>query len=137
MKERENFMRVALEEAKKAFEEGEVPVGAVIVHEGKIIARAHNEVEQRKDATAHAEILCLKSAARYFGNWRLSNAQLYSTLEPCAMCAGALLLSRIETLKPEASYSSVKDRVGCFAGRVSRFNEAVFSREAQCSQTGD
>jgi tRNA(adenine34) deaminase len=98
MDEKENFMREALKEAEKAFKKGEVPVGAVIVYNGEIIARAHNEVETQQDASAHAEMLCLKAAARYLGSWRLTGATLYCTLEPCSMCAGAMLLSRIETL---------------------------------------
>ncbi|MBI2743756.1 MAG: nucleoside deaminase [Chlamydiales bacterium] len=98
MDEMKSFMKEALKEAEKAFEKGEVPVGAVLVHDGKIIARAHNEVESQRDASAHAEMLCIKRGAHYLKNWRLEGATLYSTLEPCAMCAGALLLSRIETL---------------------------------------
>ncbi len=98
LEEHEFFMREALKEAQKAFEKGEVPVGAVLVYEGKIIARAHNEVETQKDASAHAEMLCIKAGARYFENWRLAGATLYCTLEPCSMCAGALLLARVEKL---------------------------------------
>ncbi len=75
-----------------------MPVGALLVYEGEIIARAHNEVETLKDASAHAEMLCLKAGARYFDNWRLTGATLYSTLEPCSMCAGAILLSRVDKL---------------------------------------
>lgn len=94
----ERFMREALKEAKKAFDRDEVPVGAVLVYEGKIIARGFNQVEMLKDATAHAEMLCLTSASSYLENWRLTNTTLYCTLEPCCMCAGALMLSRISTL---------------------------------------
>ncbi|NGX48243.1 MAG: tRNA-specific adenosine deaminase [Chlamydiae bacterium] len=88
-------MREALLEAKKAFALGEVPVGAVLVYEGEIITRAHNLVEQKLDASAHAELLCLQEAAKILSNWRLQNAILYCTLEPCAMCAGAMALFRI------------------------------------------
>lgn len=94
----ESFMREALKEAEKAFAMGEVPVGAVLVHEGKIIARAHNLVESLKDATAHAELLCLKEGAFKLENWRLLECTLYCTLEPCPMCAGGMILSRISTL---------------------------------------
>ncbi len=94
----EIFMHEALVEAKKAFNAGEVPVGAVLVYEGKIVARAHNRVEQEKDATCHAEMLCIRASARLLGNWRLTGATLYCTLEPCSMCAGALLLARVDTL---------------------------------------
>ncbi len=92
----EIFMRQALFEAKIAFEKGEVPVGAVVVFNGEILARAHNRVEEKKDASAHAEMLALKEAAKKMDNWRLLEATLYSTLEPCSMCAGALILSRVK-----------------------------------------
>lgn len=94
----ETFMREALKEAKKAFENDEVPVGAVLVVDGKIIARGRNQVELLQDATAHAEMLCITSAAGHLGNWRLNGATLYCTLEPCCMCAGAMLASRIRRL---------------------------------------
>jgi tRNA(adenine34) deaminase len=94
----ERFMKEALREAKKAFDKDEVPVGAVLVHEGKIIARGHNEVEALMDATAHAEMVCLTAGASALGNWRLTGSTLYCTLEPCAMCAGALLSSRVTRL---------------------------------------
>jgi tRNA(adenine34) deaminase len=94
----ERFMREALKEAKKAFDRDEVPVGAVLVHEGKIISRGFNQVELLKDATAHAEMLCLTAASSSLENWRLLNTTLYCTLEPCCMCAGALMLSRVSRL---------------------------------------
>lgn len=92
------FMRMALEEAELAYSKGEVPVGAVLVLEGKVIARAHNRVESLQDATAHAEILCLKEGARVLKNWRLLQTTLYCTLEPCPMCAGAMIHSRVGRL---------------------------------------
>jgi len=94
----EYFMREALKEADRAFEKGEVPVGAVVVLEKKIIARAHNQVELLKDATAHAEILALTQAANTIDNWRLINTTLYVTKEPCFMCAGALVNARVKRL---------------------------------------
>lgn len=94
----EFFMRLALEEAEKAFYKGEVPVGAVLVREGQVIAQAHNLVEGLSDATAHAEMLCLKKGSEEIGNWRLLGATLYCTLEPCPMCAGAMIHSRLERL---------------------------------------
>lgn len=90
-----NFMREAIREAERAFEKGEVPVGAVIVHKGRIIGRAHNQVEQLKDATAHAEMIALTQASSALGDWRLDGAELYVTKEPCPMCAGAITLSRV------------------------------------------
>ncbi|MEI6242842.1 MAG: tRNA adenosine(34) deaminase TadA [Chlamydiota bacterium] len=92
------FMKEALKEAEKAFKEAEVPVGAVLVFQDKIIARGHNQVELLKDATAHAEMLCLTSGASFLENWRLVDTTLYSTLEPCAMCSGAILASRVKRL---------------------------------------
>ncbi len=94
----EKFMLEALKQAWKAFENGEVPVGAILVHKSKIIARGNNQVEALKDATAHAEMLCLTSGEAALENWRLTNCTLYSTIEPCSMCAGALLLTRATTL---------------------------------------
>lgn len=91
-------MRMALEEAEQAFAEGEVPIGAVVVCEGALIARAHNRVEALANASAHAEMLCLTQAAAALGNWRLAKCTLYCTVEPCAMCAGAMLLARLSTL---------------------------------------
>lgn len=92
------FMREALKEAKKAFDKDEVPVGAVLVHGNRIIARGHNQVELLQDATAHAEMICLSAAAEALGNWRLLETTLYCTLEPCPMCAGALLSARVTRL---------------------------------------
>ena len=92
------YMREALLEAEKAFAADEVPVGAVLVHRGEIIARAHNQVERLGDASAHAEMLCLRLGAQVLGNWRLLNTTLYCTLEPCAMCAGAMILARLPLL---------------------------------------
>jgi tRNA(adenine34) deaminase len=91
----ESFMREALRMAGKASEAGEVPVGAVIIRAGKIVGRAHNQVELLKDATAHAEMLALTQAEAAVGDWRLTDCDLYVTKEPCAMCAGALVHTRI------------------------------------------
>jgi len=92
------YMRLALHLAQQAYLLGEIPIGAVVVYEDEIIAWAHNEKEFRKDATAHAEVLALQRAARYLGKWRLTQATLYCTLEPCPMCAGAMLNTRLKRL---------------------------------------
>lgn len=89
------YMKEALKEAKKAYEIGEVPIGAVIVKEDKIIARAHNEKEKRQDVTKHAEIIAIQKASKKLNNWRLSECKLYVTLKPCNMCTGAIIQSRI------------------------------------------
>ncbi len=91
-------MKEALKEAKKALDIEEVPVGAVIVKDGRIIARAHNEKETKKDSTCHAEILAIKKACKKLNAWRLIDCEMYVTLEPCSMCAGALINSRIKKL---------------------------------------
>ena len=94
----ELYMLEALKEAQKAFAADEVPVGAVIVFEDKVIARGHNQIERLKDPTAHAEIIAITSAANYLGTKWLNQASLYVTIEPCSMCAGALVLARIKDL---------------------------------------
>ena len=94
----QDWMRVALIQAQRAFEQGEVPIGAVVVHNGQVIAVAHNEKEQRNDPTAHAEVLAIQRAAKVLGSWRLTDAILYVTLEPCPMCAGAIVQSRLKQI---------------------------------------
>lgn len=91
----ERWMRLALDEARAAAEEDEVPVGAVIVAAGRVVASAHNQREQLQDPTAHAEMIALTQAASNLGSWRLENTVLYVTLEPCPMCAGAILQARV------------------------------------------
>lgn len=97
-KSHEAFMRLALREADKARAKGEVPVGAVVVHEGKVIGRGHNRTETRQCALEHAEQVALRAAAKKQKSWRLTDCDLYVTLEPCTMCGGAIVLSRIRTL---------------------------------------
>jgi tRNA(adenine34) deaminase len=91
----EYFMRLALREAEQAPAHEDVPIGAIVVHDGELLAAARNERELRQDPTAHAEVLALREAARASGHWRLLDTVLYVTLEPCAMCAGALVLARV------------------------------------------
>ena len=98
MQDDERFMRAAIGEAQTAFDEGEVPVGAVIVRGGRIVGRGHNQREKLHDPTAHGEMIALTAAASAVGSWRLDDCTIYVTLEPCAMCAGALVLSRIQRL---------------------------------------
>jgi tRNA(adenine34) deaminase len=88
-------MRLALREAERALEHDDVPIGAVVVREGEVIGSAHNERELRADPTAHAELIALRDAARAVGSWRILDAVMYVTLEPCAMCAGAIVLARL------------------------------------------
>ena len=97
-KEDENFMKLAIEQGQIAEENGDVPIGAIIVYQNQIIGRAYNQREQLQDPTAHAEIIALTQAAAFLESWRLHGCTMYVTLEPCTMCAGALVLARIDRL---------------------------------------
>ncbi len=120
------FMKEALKEAKRAYKKDETPVGAVIVKDGTIIARAHNEKELKSDPTLHAEISAIRKACKKLGDWRLNDCDLYVTLEPCAMCAGAIIQARVGRLfigtpDPKAgAVGSVVDLLG-----VQEFNHRV------------
>jgi len=109
----EYFMRLALREAERALDHDDVPIGCVIAHEGEVLAAAGNERELRGDPTAHAEVLALQEAGRALGGWRLDGCSLYVTLEPCAMCAGAIVLGRV----PRVVYGTVDPKAGA-AGSV-------------------
>jgi tRNA(adenine34) deaminase len=109
----EYFMRLALREAERALEHDDVPIGAVVAREGEVIGAAHNERELRQDPTAHAEIIALREAARAVGSWRVVDAVMYVTLEPCAMCAGAIVLARL----PRLVYGTTDPKAGA-AGSV-------------------
>jgi tRNA(adenine34) deaminase len=109
----EHFMRLALSEAERAPGHGDVPVGAVLVHAGEVIGAGHNERELRQDPSAHAEMIALRSGARALGSWRLLDTTLYVTLEPCAMCAGAIVLGRI----PRVVFGTADPKAGA-AGSV-------------------
>lgn len=98
MEEKEKFMKEALKEAKKAYAKLEIPVGAVIVKEGKIIARGYNQKEEKKDTTKHAELIAIQKASKKLDSWRLTGCEMYITLEPCSMCAGAIIHSRIDKI---------------------------------------
>ena len=102
------FMRLALREAERALEHEDVPIGAVLVRDGEVISAGHNERELRQDPTAHAEILALREAARVAGSWRVLDTVLYVTLEPCAMCAGAIVLARV----PRVVYGASDPKAG-------------------------
>ncbi|MCZ6603500.1 MAG: tRNA adenosine(34) deaminase TadA [Planctomycetota bacterium] len=122
------MMRLALREAAAAFEKEEVPVGAIAVHEGRVIARAHNLRETLRDPTAHAEMLVLTQAAEALSNWRLDGASLYVTLEPCAMCAGALLQARVSRLvfgAPDAKAGACGSRLDLIRGSGMPFTVGV------------
>jgi tRNA(adenine34) deaminase len=109
----EYFMRLAIREAELALEHDDVPIGALVVHQGEVLASAHNERELRQDPTAHAELLAVRAAAQALASWRLLDAMLYITLEPCAMCAGAIVLARV----PRVVYGAADAKAGA-AGSV-------------------
>jgi len=113
------YMGLALREAQKAFEEDEVPVGAILVQDNRVIAKGHNQVEMLQDATAHAEMLALTSAFSYFNSWRIPNLELYCTLEPCTMCAGAIIASRVKRLV----YAAPDIRLGACGSFVDLMSE--------------
>lgn len=115
-------MRAALGEAQKAMAQGEVPVGAVIVRDGEIISTGYNKREQNKMATAHAELMAIEDACRILGGWRLSGCTLYVTLEPCPMCAGAIINSRLDRVV----YGTADSASGC-VGSVINFNAYPFN----------
>lgn len=115
---KEKFMNEALKEAKKAYNKLEVPIGAVIVKDGKIIAKAHNQKEDKQDTTMHAEIIAIKKASRKINNWRLNDCELYVTLEPCPMCAGAIVNSRFKKI-----YIGTMDEKNGACGSVSNILE--------------
>jgi tRNA(adenine34) deaminase len=104
----DDFMRMALEEAAKALEHGDVPIGAVAVRGGEVIGRGYNRREADQDPTAHAEMIAIREAARVVGHWRLDGVTLYCTLEPCAMCAGAMVLARL----PRLVYGAIDPKAG-------------------------
>ncbi|MDA9461149.1 tRNA adenosine(34) deaminase TadA [Enterococcus mundtii] len=110
---KEEWMRVAIEEAKKAEALAEVPIGAIVVHEGQIIGRGHNLRETTQNATTHAEMIAIQEACEAIGSWRLEETQLYVTLEPCPMCSGAMILSRVKEV-----YFGAYDPKGGTAGTL-------------------
>jgi tRNA(adenine34) deaminase len=109
----ERWMRLAIHEARKALDHDDVPVGAIVVHDGAVIGAGHNERELRQDPTAHAEMIALRQAAAALGSWRLLDTVLYVTLEPCAQCAGAIVLGRV----PRVVYGTADPKAGA-AGSV-------------------
>ncbi|MBO5293197.1 MAG: tRNA adenosine(34) deaminase TadA [Lachnospiraceae bacterium] len=139
MSVQEKYMREALKQAKKAYALGEVPIGCVIVHEGRIIGRGYNRRNTDKSTLAHAEITAIRKASRVIGDWRLEECTLYVTLEPCQMCAGAIIQARI----PEVVMGCMNSKAGCGGSilnilEMPQFNhQAVVERgilEEECSQ---
>lgn len=123
----DKYMKVALKEAQKAFEKEEIPVGAIIVKDGKVIAKAHNSKETSKNACGHAEILAIEKACKKLNNWRLLNCEMYVTLEPCPMCAGALINSRISKV-----YIGTDDeKTGACGSKLNLLEDYKFNHNVQ------
>ncbi len=127
----EYFMKLAIEEAKKAEAIGEVPIGAVIVHRGEVIARAHNLRETTQNAVTHAELSAIQDACAVIGSWRLEETELYVTLEPCPMCAGAILQSRI----PTVVYGARDPKAGCVDSLYRLLNDPRFNHECDVRES--
>lgn len=121
------FMKEALKEARLAELEDEVPIGAVVVKDGEVIARAHNLRESQQKATCHAELLAIEAANEAVGSWRLEECTLYVTLEPCAMCAGAIVLSRI----PRVVYGAADLKAGCSGTLMNLLNDSRLNHQAE------
>ena len=117
LEDKEYFMNEALKEAYKSYKKGETPIGAVVVYNNKIIAKAHNLRETKNDSTLHAEVLAIKKACKKLGSWRLEECDIYVTLEPCVMCAGAMIQSRIR----KCYYGASNDRFGVHQGSINLF----------------
>jgi len=121
------FMQMAIEEAKKAEQKGEVPIGAVIVYKGEVISQAHNLRETEQSAVAHAELLAIENACKKLNTWRLEEAVLYVTLEPCAMCSGAIILSRV----PRVVYGATDPKGGCAGTFMNLLQDDRFNHQSE------
>lgn len=128
---KEYFMKQAIKEAQKAYKKLEVPVGSIIVKDGKIIARAHNQKETKTDTTKHAEILAIQKASKKLKSWRLIDCEMYVTLEPCTMCAGAIINSRIKKVYIGAS----DEKTGAVGSVLNLFEDYTFNHKVD-SETG-
>ena len=127
MQEQERFMKEALKEAKKAYDKLEVPVGAVIVKNGKIIARGYNQKETKKDTIKHAEIIAIEKASEKLDSWRLNDCEMYVTLEPCPMCAGAIINSRIK----KVYIGTLDEKTGAAGSVLDLFSDYKFNHKVE------
>lgn len=121
------FMKIALKEAKKAYDKLEIPVGAVIVKDGEIIAKAHNLKETKFDTTKHAEILAIQKASKKLESWRLLDCEMYVTLEPCSMCAGAIINSRIK----KVYIGALDEKTGAAGSVLNLFEDYIFNHKVE------
>ena len=127
MEEKELLMKQALKEAQKAYEKEEVPIGAIIVKDVKIISIAYNLKEIKKDTTEHAEIRAIKKASKKIGAWRLSDCEMYTTLEPCPMCAGAIIQARIK----KVYIGAMDEKTGAAGSVLNLFNDYTFNHKVE------
>ena len=127
MENQEKFMQEAIKEAKKAYKKLEVPVGAVIVKNGEIIARPHNQKETKTDITKHAEILAIQKASKKLKSWRLIDCEMYVTLEPCTMCAGAIINSRIKKIY----IGTMDEKTGAAGSKLNLFEDYTFNHNVE------
>lgn len=127
MQEKEKFMKEALREAKKAYDKLEVPVGAVIVKDGKVIARGYNQKETKKDTIKHAEIIAIEKASKKLDSWRLNECEMYITLEPCPMCAGAIINSRIKKIY----IGTLDEKTGAAGSVLDLFSDYTFNHKVE------
>ena len=123
----EKYMKLALKEAKKAYDKKEIPVGAVIVKDDKVIAKAHNLKELKNDTTKHAEIIAIQKASKKLNSWRLENCEMYVTLEPCSMCAGAMINSRIK----KVYIGAMDEKTGAAGSVLNLFNDYTFNHKVE------
>ena len=126
----EKYMKEALKQAKKAYALGEVPIGCVIVHQGKIIGRGYNRRNTDKNTLAHAEITAIRKASKIIGDWRLEECTIYITLEPCQMCAGAIIQARI----PEVVMGCMNPKAGCGGSLLNILEDARFNHQAEVTR---
>ena len=131
MEQKEYYMKQALKEAEKAYKKLEVPVGAIIVKDGEIIARAHNQKETKTDTTKHAEILAIQKASKKLESWRLIDCEMYVTLEPCSMCAGAIINSRIK----KVYIGAMDEKTGAVGSVLNLFEDYTFNHKVE-AETG-
>ncbi len=132
MSKHELYMKAAIKQALKAYSNKDVPIGCIIVHNDKIIARAYNKRIKDNCTISHAEILCIKKACRKIGDWRLENCTMYITLEPCPMCAGAILQARI----PQVVVGSMNPKAGCAGSILNLFDTEGFNHTVECTLIG-
>lgn len=123
----EKFMKMALKEAQKAFDKEEVPIGAIIVKDGKVIAKAHNIKESTNNSCGHAEVLAIQKASKKINDWRLNDCEMYVTLEPCMMCAGAIVQSRIK----KVYIGTIDNKTGAVVSKLKAFDDYTFNHKVE------